>query len=197
MSGSERAGREEVWIEKYRPRRLEDILGQDAIVERLESYVARDDLPHMLFAGRAGIGKCATGETPILTDDGIARMETIVGDVEGIAPIKDGPRILTLQQNGSFEYVEPSHRFSKLAEDIVEIQTRDGADLSVTPEHKLLVCTSEGLSWRTASDLGPGDRLVRPLDAPLPETDPELDWINRMDGERTLVYLDPDFAYRS
>jgi replication factor C small subunit len=49
--------REEIWLEKYRPESLENIVGQDAIVERLESYVARDDLPHLLFAGPAGVGK--------------------------------------------------------------------------------------------------------------------------------------------
>ena len=64
MSDSEgaRAGRQEVWIEKYRPRRLDDIVGQEAIVERLMSYVERDDLPHMLFAGRAGIGKTTAAQ---------------------------------------------------------------------------------------------------------------------------------------
>ena len=51
------AGREEVWLEKYRPQRLEDVLGQEAIVERLQSYVDRDDISHMLFAGPAGVGK--------------------------------------------------------------------------------------------------------------------------------------------
>ncbi|WP_135667372.1 replication factor C small subunit [Halorhabdus rudnickae] len=51
------AGRGEVWIEKYRPQSLEDIAGHEAIVDRLRSYVARDDLSHMLFAGPAGTGK--------------------------------------------------------------------------------------------------------------------------------------------
>ena len=59
MSDAENAqpGREEVWLETYRPQTLEAVLGQDAIVERLEHYVERDDLPNMLFAGPAGIGK--------------------------------------------------------------------------------------------------------------------------------------------
>ncbi len=52
-----RAGRDEIWIEKYRPQTLDEIVGQETIVERLESYVARDDLPHLMFSGEAGIGK--------------------------------------------------------------------------------------------------------------------------------------------
>ncbi|MFC7057277.1 replication factor C small subunit [Halovenus salina] len=50
-------GREEIWLEKYRPQRLHDVVGQETIVERLQSYVDRDDLSHMLFAGPAGVGK--------------------------------------------------------------------------------------------------------------------------------------------
>ncbi len=46
-----------IWIEKYRPRKLEDIVGQDEIVERLKSYVKSGDLPHLLFTGSAGVGK--------------------------------------------------------------------------------------------------------------------------------------------
>ncbi|UHH25395.1 replication factor C small subunit [Halobacterium noricense] len=50
-------GRQEIWVEKYRPQRLEDVVGHPSITERLRSYVDRDDLPHLLFAGPAGTGK--------------------------------------------------------------------------------------------------------------------------------------------
>ncbi len=48
---------EEVWIEKYRPKRLKDVIGQEEIVERLEAYVKGKSMPHLLFAGRPGTGK--------------------------------------------------------------------------------------------------------------------------------------------
>jgi len=57
MSEPAAARRAEIWVEKYRPQRLADVVGQDRITERLESYVERNDLPHLLFAGEAGIGK--------------------------------------------------------------------------------------------------------------------------------------------
>ncbi len=50
-------GRDEVWIEKYRPRTLGEVVGQDAITSRLARYVEREDLPHLLFSGPAGVGK--------------------------------------------------------------------------------------------------------------------------------------------
>jgi len=46
-----------IWIEKYRPRRLDEMVGQKDIVVRLKSYVKTGNLPHLLFAGSAGVGK--------------------------------------------------------------------------------------------------------------------------------------------
>ncbi|WP_336326152.1 replication factor C small subunit [Halovenus sp. HT40] len=57
------AGREEIWLEQYRPEQFSDIVGQESIVERLESYVTRDDIPNMLFAGPAGVGKTTSAVT--------------------------------------------------------------------------------------------------------------------------------------
>ncbi len=48
---------EEVWLEKYRPDTLDDVLGQDHVVSRLKGYVAAGQFPHLLFAGPAGTGK--------------------------------------------------------------------------------------------------------------------------------------------
>jgi len=52
-----------IWIEKYRPARLSDIVGQEAIVERLSSYVRTKNLPHLLFTGTAGVGKTTAAVT--------------------------------------------------------------------------------------------------------------------------------------
>ncbi len=48
---------QDVWVEKYRPRKLSDVVGQKSIVERLSAYVKTRSMPHMLFAGPAGVGK--------------------------------------------------------------------------------------------------------------------------------------------
>ena len=47
----------EVWTEKYRPRTLDEVVGQEDIVERLKAYVKTGNLPHLLFAGPPGTGK--------------------------------------------------------------------------------------------------------------------------------------------
>ncbi|MBN1323474.1 MAG: replication factor C small subunit [Methanotrichaceae archaeon] len=51
--------KEEIWIEKYRPDSLDQIVGQEEIVKRLRSYVASGNLPHLLFSGPPGVGKTA------------------------------------------------------------------------------------------------------------------------------------------
>jgi replication factor C small subunit len=53
------AGRpsEAVWVEKYRPASLKDMVGQEAIVPLLRSYAEKGSMPHLLFAGPPGTGK--------------------------------------------------------------------------------------------------------------------------------------------
>lgn len=48
---------EDIWIEKYRPKILDDVVGQDDIIERLKAYVKAKIVPHLIFAGPAGTGK--------------------------------------------------------------------------------------------------------------------------------------------
>ncbi|ESS06606.1 MAG: DNA polymerase III, delta subunit [uncultured archaeon A07HB70] len=186
------AGRE-IWIEKYRPQRLSEINGQGDTVERLRSYVDREDLPHLLFAGPAGVGKCVTGETPVLTGRGVERIETVVGDVEGFDDPGESLEVATFGADGTFEFVEPSHVFATDAADLIEVGTRDGSTLRVTPEHKLLVAAEDGLSWRAAEAVEAGDRIARPLSVPTPDSG-ELNWVERMHGERTHVTIEPSFA---
>jgi len=46
-----------IWTEKYRPKNFKDVKGQKEIVERLEAFVKQKNMPHLLFAGPAGVGK--------------------------------------------------------------------------------------------------------------------------------------------
>ena len=47
----------EVWTEKYRPQKLSEIHGQEQITNRLQAFVKNKNMPHLLFAGPAGVGK--------------------------------------------------------------------------------------------------------------------------------------------
>ncbi|MBW2990671.1 AAA family ATPase, partial [Candidatus Woesearchaeota archaeon] len=46
-----------IWTEKYRPKDFDEVKGQDEIVKRVEAFVKKKNMPHLLFAGPAGVGK--------------------------------------------------------------------------------------------------------------------------------------------
>jgi len=48
---------EAIWTEKYRPKSFSDVKGQKEIVSRVKAFVEKKNMPHLLFAGPAGIGK--------------------------------------------------------------------------------------------------------------------------------------------
>jgi replication factor C small subunit len=45
------------WVEKYRPRTLDQVVNQKAIISRLKQFVKDKSMPHLIFAGPAGTGK--------------------------------------------------------------------------------------------------------------------------------------------
>ncbi len=47
----------DIWTEKYRPGKFEEVVGQQEILKRVKSLVQALNIPHLLFAGPAGIGK--------------------------------------------------------------------------------------------------------------------------------------------
>lgn len=46
-----------IWTEKYRPKSFDAIRGQQDIVAKMRAFVKKKNMPHVLFAGPAGIGK--------------------------------------------------------------------------------------------------------------------------------------------
>ena len=46
-----------IWTEKYRPKDFSEIKGQKEIVKRIKAFVEQQNIPHLLFAGPAGVGK--------------------------------------------------------------------------------------------------------------------------------------------
>jgi len=49
--------KETVWIEDYRPKNLEQVIGQQSVTKYLKEYVKNKNIPHLLFSGPPGVGK--------------------------------------------------------------------------------------------------------------------------------------------
>jgi len=47
----------DIWTERYRPSKFEEVVGQHEIIKRIKSLVLAMNIPHFLFAGPAGTGK--------------------------------------------------------------------------------------------------------------------------------------------
>ena len=48
---------ETIWIEKYRPKNFSEVKGQKDIVSKIEAFVKKKNMPHLLFSGPPGVGK--------------------------------------------------------------------------------------------------------------------------------------------
>ena len=46
-----------LWVEKYRPSKIEDCILPDAIKSTFQEYVNRKEIPNLLLSGTAGVGK--------------------------------------------------------------------------------------------------------------------------------------------
>ena len=46
-----------LWVEKYRPRNLDEYVGNEHLKQKVSDYLSSGDVPHLLFFGKAGTGK--------------------------------------------------------------------------------------------------------------------------------------------
>lgn len=79
-------------VEKYRPEKLEDVIGQEQIKEKLQNLIHTvkkgDKLPHLLFSGPPGVGKTTIGEV-LAVETGIDIVEYNASDNRKIDFVRD------------------------------------------------------------------------------------------------------------
>ena len=86
-----------VWYEKYRPQTLDEIVGQDEIIQAIKERL--NNLPHMIFEGNAGTGKTTTAKA-ISNELGCDFMELNSSEERGIDTVRG--KIISFAKHLSF-----------------------------------------------------------------------------------------------
>jgi len=74
-----------IWIEKYRPKSFDEIVGQNEIIQAVKDRI--DNLPHLIFEGSAGTGKTTTAQV-IATTLGTDFLELNSSEERGIDTVR-------------------------------------------------------------------------------------------------------------
>lgn len=51
-----------LWTEKYRPKTLDEYIGNDDFKDKVKRWLKEGDIPHLLLSGRAGCGKTSAAK---------------------------------------------------------------------------------------------------------------------------------------
>ena len=188
----------EIWVEKYRPRTLDEVVGQDEVIRRLKSYVQKRNIPHLLFAGPPGTGKTATaialardlfGEN--WRDNFVEMNASVTPDTEIVIRIKgrvgittfgeldriyfrDGERYVVptdlevLSLYDSVGFARVSFISKHWADRVVRVKY-EGGEVKVTPDHSIMVLNRDGeIVPKRADRLRKGEYLISPISDRIP-----------------------------
>ncbi len=77
-----------ILTEKYRPKTIDEIIGQKQVVAAVKNLIKHESLPHMLFTGPAGVGK-TTMAYAIANETGTQLIELNASNDRGIDTIRE------------------------------------------------------------------------------------------------------------
>lgn len=104
---------------KFRPKNLDEILGQDALVEVFKKFIAMQKLPHSLFFGVAGCGKTSFARA-VAKDFGLSFYEFDGGNFK----LDELRKILENYKNSLYKpliFIDEIHRLSKTQQEMLLI----------------------------------------------------------------------------
>jgi len=107
--------------------------------------------PHLiLICGKRGGGKCVTGDTEIILEDGsIAQIRDLRNDSR---------KVISLGQDFKLASERKDDFFERTVNKVFKVVTRTGKEITLTPEHPLLTISG----WKPVQDLRTGARIATP-----------------------------------
>lgn len=110
----------------YRPKSIEEIIGQDSIKSVINTIVAScrktgEQLPHMLFAGPAGVGK-TTFARALANDTGVSILVTNGGAINNSDKLN---KILSGIPNKSLVFIDEIHRLRMSVCEVMYVAMED------------------------------------------------------------------------
>jgi DNA polymerase III delta prime subunit len=84
-------------LKKYIPEHWDDVIGQNEIIRELKKYKNIDEIPHLMFIGKPGIGKTACAHV-LANELGVRLVEKNASDDRGIDTIRNEVKTLLFTQ---------------------------------------------------------------------------------------------------
>ncbi|MCW1309289.1 MAG: AAA family ATPase [Candidatus Nanoarchaeia archaeon] len=80
-------------VEKYRPRKFDEVIGQEHVIKSLREMIARKTKAHLLFVGPPGCGKTSVAYA-YANEIGLPIVELNASDERGISTIREKVKVL-------------------------------------------------------------------------------------------------------
>jgi len=150
---------EEVIVDAaLRPRSLAEMVGQDRLRDNLtiliQAALSRGEaLDHVLLYGPPGLGKCITGSSLVLTDQGVRELRALLPP--DLRPGVYAPLEIRVYGHNGPELT--SHVYADGQAPTIQLRTQSGFELEGTSNHPVLVATPDGPRWRPLGELRDSD----------------------------------------
>jgi DNA polymerase III delta prime subunit len=117
-----------LWAEKYRPKNLDEFVGNDGVKAKIKNFIDQKDIPHLLFYGTAGGGKTTLAKM-LVKHIPCDHLYINASDERTIDTIRD--KIVNFAATVSFEPLRIVILDECLAEDTTVYVLRDGVETPV------------------------------------------------------------------
>lgn len=141
-----------IWVEKFRPKKLNDMILNDSYRNKFQQMIDNKRLSgHLLLYGRAGIGKCITEDSLLLTKDGFLYINEFSENVNGFID-----KYIDIFGYDGFN--KTNKFYEEFTGETIHIRTKFGFEIEGTLEHPILVMDNScNLIFKELKDISKND----------------------------------------